>query len=83
VRGSGGAGSAVAVACIAPVRIAIHEVAAGRAAARPAFADAVFDGECRLDGVRAVPSRTSVSRRPRSFPARAERRERFEKASSM
>jgi len=53
VRGSGDVGSAVAVVLWrAGYGVAIHEVAAPSAPRRGmAFADAVFDGECELDGV--------------------------------
>jgi xanthine dehydrogenase accessory factor len=53
VRGSGDVGSAVAVVLHrAGYGVAIHEVAAPSAPRRGmAFADAVFDGACRLDGV--------------------------------
>jgi xanthine dehydrogenase accessory factor len=53
VRGSGDVGSAVAaVLHRAGYGVAIHEVAAPAAPRRGmAFADAVFDGECSLDGV--------------------------------
>jgi xanthine dehydrogenase accessory factor len=53
VRGSGDVGSAVAVVLRrAGYGVAIHEVAAPAAPRRGmAFADAVFDGECALDGV--------------------------------
>src|SRR4051812_41360382 len=53
VRGSGDVGSAVAVVLHrAGHGVAIHEVAAPAAPRRGmAFADAVFDGECTLDGV--------------------------------
>jgi len=53
VRGSGDVGSAVAVVLHrAGYGVAIHEVAAPAAPRRGmAFADAVFDGECELDGV--------------------------------
>src|SRR5580765_656231 len=53
VRGSGDVGSAVAVVLHrAGYGVAIHEVAAPAAPRRGmAFADAVFDGECTLDGV--------------------------------
>ena len=56
VRGSGDVGSAVAVVLHrAGYGVAIHEVAAPSAPRRGmAFADAVFDGACLLDGVRAV-----------------------------
>ena len=55
VRGSGDVGSAVAVVLHrAGYGVAIHEVAAPSAPRRGmAFADAVFDGECALDGVAA------------------------------
>ena len=53
VRGSGDVGSAVAVVLHrAGYGVAIHEVATPAAPRRGmAFADAVFDGECALDGV--------------------------------
>jgi xanthine dehydrogenase accessory factor len=53
VRGSGDVGSAVAVVLQrAGYGVAIHEVAAPAAPRRGmALADAVFDGECSLDGV--------------------------------
>jgi xanthine dehydrogenase accessory factor len=56
VRGSGDVGSAVAVVLHrAGYGVAIHEVAAPSAPRRGmAFADAVFDGACELDGERAV-----------------------------
>ncbi len=56
VRGSGDVGSAVAVVLHrAGYGVAIHEVAAPSAPRRGmALADAVFDGMCSLDGVRAV-----------------------------
>jgi len=56
VRGSGDVGSAVAVVLHrAGYGVAIHEVAAPSAPRRGmALADAVFDGACSLDGVRAV-----------------------------
>jgi xanthine dehydrogenase accessory factor len=55
VRGSGDVGSAVAVVLHrAGYGVAIHEVAAPAAPRRGmAFADAIFDGACSLDGVRA------------------------------
>ncbi len=55
VRGSGDVGSAVAVVLHrAGHGVAIHEIAAPSAPRRGmAFADAVFDGEAVLDGVRA------------------------------
>jgi xanthine dehydrogenase accessory factor len=55
VRGSGDVGSAVAVVLQrAGYGVAIHEVAAPAAPRRGmAFADAVFDGSCVLDGVTA------------------------------
>ena len=55
VRGSGDVGSAVAaVLHRAGYGVAIHEVAAPSAPRRGmAFADAVFDGACSLDGLRA------------------------------
>ena len=55
VRGSGDVGSAVAVVLHrAGYGVAIHEVAAPAAPRRGmAFADAVFDGACVLDGVTA------------------------------
>src|SRR5215217_3049461 len=53
VRGSGDVGAAVAVVLHrAGYGVAIHEIAAPSAPRRGmAFADAVFDGECVLDGV--------------------------------
>lgn len=53
VRGSGDVGSAVAVVLRrAGIGVAIHEVAAPSAPRRGmAFADAVFDGSCELDGM--------------------------------
>lgn len=55
VRGSGDVGSAVAVVLHrAGYGVAIHEIAAPFAPRRGmAFADAVFDGACELDGVTA------------------------------
>ncbi|MEA2191497.1 MAG: xanthine dehydrogenase accessory factor, partial [Solirubrobacteraceae bacterium] len=55
VRGSGDVGSAVAVVLHrAGYGVAIHEVATPAAPRRGmAFADAVFDGSCSLDGVSA------------------------------
>jgi xanthine dehydrogenase accessory factor len=55
VRGSGDVGSAVAVVLHrAGYGVAIHEIAAPFAPRRGmAFADAVFDGSCELDGVTA------------------------------
>ena len=55
VRGSGDVGSAVAaVLHRAGYGVAIHEVAAPAAPRRGmAFANAVFDGECELDGLAA------------------------------
>ncbi len=55
VRGSGDVGSAVAVVLQrAGYGVAIHEIAAPYAPRRGmAFADAVFDGSCELDGVTA------------------------------
>ncbi|MEA2221599.1 MAG: xanthine dehydrogenase accessory factor [Solirubrobacteraceae bacterium] len=56
VRGSGDIGSAVAVVLHrAGYGVAIHDVATPAAPRRGmAFADAIFDGACELDGVRAV-----------------------------
>ena len=64
VRGSGDVGSAVAVVLHrAGYGVAIHEVAAPSAPRRGmAFADAVFDGECVLDGV--VARRVALSALP-------------------
>ena len=64
VRGSGDVGSAVAVVLHrAGYGVAIHEVAAPAAPRRGmAFADAVFDGECSLDGV--VARRVSLAALP-------------------